>query len=212
MTEYKLVIVGGGGVGKSALTIQLIQNHFIDGKEKNIDQKKKFIIFSIKIQEYDPTIEDSYRKQVTIDDETCLLDILDTAGQEEYSAMRDQYMRTGEGFLLIYAITSRSSFDELNTFKEQIVRVKDKDNVPMVVCGNKCDLEEERQVSTQEGQDLGKSYSCPFMETSAKARINVEESFYQLVREIKKDRENSTTEGGKKKGNTKKTGGVCNLL
>ena len=70
MTEYKLVIVGGGGVGKSALTIQLIQNHFID--------------------EYDPTIEDSYRKQVTIDEETCLLDILDTAGQEEYSAMRDQ--------------------------------------------------------------------------------------------------------------------------
>ena len=62
MTEYKLVIVGGGGVGKSALTIQLIQNHFID--------------------EYDPTIEDSYRKQVTIDDEACLLDILDTAGQE----------------------------------------------------------------------------------------------------------------------------------
>ena len=70
MTEYKLVIVGGGGVGKSALTIRLIQNHFID--------------------EYDPTIEDSYRKQVTIDEETCLLDILDTAGQEEYSAMRDQ--------------------------------------------------------------------------------------------------------------------------
>jgi len=167
------------------LTIQLIQNHFLD--------------------EYDPTIEDSYRKQVTIDDEVCLLDILDTAGQEEYSAMRDQYMRTGEGFLLVFAITSRSSFDELNTFKEQILRVKDKNNVPMVICGNKCDLEEERQVSTQEGQDQGKSYGCPFLETSAKARINVEESFYQLVREIKKDRENASGEKGGKggKGNKK---------
>ena len=56
---------------------------------------------------------------MTIDDETCLLDILDTAGQEEYSAMRDQYMRTGQGFLLVYAITSRSSFDEITAFRER---------------------------------------------------------------------------------------------
>uniref|UniRef100_A0A2K6MYA0 Small monomeric GTPase n=1 Tax=Rhinopithecus bieti TaxID=61621 RepID=A0A2K6MYA0_RHIBE len=77
MTEYKLEVVGAGGVSKSALTIQLIQNHFVD--------------------EYDPTIEDSYRKQVVIDGETCLLDILNTAGQEEYNAMRDQYMRTWGG-------------------------------------------------------------------------------------------------------------------
>merc|ERR1711913_279415 len=78
MTEYKLVVVGAGGVGKSALTIQLIQNHFVD--------------------EYDPTIEDSYRKQVVIDGETCLLDILDTAGQEEYSTMPNPltiYLPTG---------------------------------------------------------------------------------------------------------------------
>ena len=77
---YKLVVVGAGGVGKSALTIQLIQNQFME--------------------EYDPTIEDSYRKQVVVDKEACHLDILDTAGQEEYSAMKDQYMRTGEGFLI----------------------------------------------------------------------------------------------------------------
>jgi GTPase KRas protein len=153
MTEYKLVIVGGGGVGKSALTIQLIQNHFID--------------------EYDPTIEDSYRKQVTIDDETCLLDILDTAGQEEYSAMRDQYMRTGQGFICVYAVTSRSAFDEITSFREQILRVKDEDKVPMVLAGNKCDLEEERQVTTVEGQDLAKSFGCPFYETSAKANANL---------------------------------------
>lgn len=120
MTEYKLVVVGAGGVGKSALTIQLIQNHFVD--------------------EYDPTIEDSYRKQVVIDGETCLLDILDTAGQEEYSAMRDQYMRTGEGFLLVFAVNSPKSFEDISTYKEQILRVKDAEVVPMVLVGNKCDL------------------------------------------------------------------------
>jgi len=192
MTEYKLVIVGGGGVGKSALTIQLIQNHFID--------------------EYDPTIEDSYRKQVTIDEETCLLDILDTAGQEEYSAMRDQYMRTGQGFILVYAITSRSSFDEIASFREQILRVKDKDKVPMILVGNKCDLETERQVTTGEGQDLAKSFGCPFFESSAKTRVNVEECFYELVREIRKDL-NGPNDKAKAKGKGKKKLPLnCNLL
>merc|ERR1711998_346768 len=190
MTEYKLVIVGGGGVGKSACTIQLIQNNFIE--------------------EYDPTIEDSYRKQVTIDDETCILDILDTAGQEEYSAMRDQYMRTGQGFLIVYSIISRSSFDEVNAFREQILRVKDADRVPMVICGNKVDLESERQVTVVEGRDLAKNFGVPFMETSAKTRVNVEESFHELVREIRRS-EAKKAASGKGKGAAKKKGG-CSIL
>jgi hypothetical protein len=94
---------------------------------------------------------DSYRKQCVIDDEVALLDVLDTAGQEEYSAMREQYMRTGEGFLLVYSITSRQSFEEIVTFQQQILRVKDKDYFPIIVVGNKCDLESERQVSTEGG-------------------------------------------------------------
>jgi GTPase KRas protein len=92
---------------------------------------------------------DSYRKQCVIDEEVALLDVLDTAGQEEYSAMREQYMRTGEGFLLVYSITSRQSFEEILTFQQQILRVKDKDYFPIIVVGNKCDLENERQVSKQ---------------------------------------------------------------
>ncbi|XP_068125791.1 GTPase NRas [Hyperolius riggenbachi] len=163
MTEYKLVVVGAGGVGKSALTIQLIQNHFVD--------------------EYDPTIEDSYRKQVVIDGETCLLDILDTAGQEEYSAMRDQYMRTGEGFLCVFAINNSKSFADINSYREQIKRVKDSDDVPMVLVGNKCDLPT-RTVDTKQAQELARSYGIPFIETSAKTRQGVEDAFYTLVREI----------------------------
>jgi len=180
LREYKLVVVGGGGVGKSALTIQLIQSHFVD--------------------EYDPTIEDSYRKQCVIDDEVALLDVLDTAGQEEYSAMREQYMRTGEGFLLVYSITSRSSFEEISTFQQQILRVKDRDAYPIIVVANKADLEHERQVSSQEGRALAASFGCKFIETSAKNRTNVDEAFYGLVREIRRFNATSPSGGNRQNG------------
>ena len=114
--------------------------------------------------------------------------MLDTAGQEEYSAMRDQYMQGGEGFLIVYAINSRDSFDEVTSFRDQILRVKDADTIPMVICGNKCDLDNEREISKSEGEDLAKSFGVPFFETSALSCINIEESFYQLVREIRKIR------------------------
>jgi len=165
LREYKLVVVGGGGVGKSALTIQFIQSHFAD--------------------EYDPTIEDSYRKQCVIDQEVALLDVLDTAGQEEYIAMREQYVKSGEGFLLVYSITSRNSFEEISPLHQQILRVKDQDSWPMVIVGNKCDLEYERQVGMNEGRDLAKHFGCKFLETSAKDRINVDAAFHDLVRDIR---------------------------
>jgi len=178
-------------------------------RETKVEKKRKQVENHF-IDEYDPTIEDSYRKQVTIDGESCLLDILDTAGQEEYSAMRDQYMRTGQGFILTYSITSRHSFDEAsNVFREQILRVKDADRVPMVLCGNKCDLENERQVSKAEAEGLSKSWGCPFYETSALARINVEEAFYDLVREIRKDLGNVK---GQPKKQAKKGKSGCRLL
>ncbi|EDO15235.1 hypothetical protein Kpol_1029p8 [Vanderwaltozyma polyspora DSM 70294] len=163
--DYKLVVVGGGGVGKSALTIQLIQSQFVD--------------------EYDPTIEDSYRKQIVLDDSVAILDILDTAGQEEYSAMREQYMRTGEGFLLVYSVTSRNSYEELMSYYQQIQRVKDTEYIPVVVVGNKSDLETERQVSYEEGMSLAKQMNAPFLETSAKQDINVQDAFYNLARLVR---------------------------
>ncbi|RCI06589.1 Ras GTPase [Rhizopus stolonifer] len=173
LREYKLVMVGDGGVGKSAMTIQFIQSHFID--------------------EYDPTIEDSYRKQCIIDDEGALLDILDTAGQEEYCAMREQYMRIGEGFLLIYSITSTQSFEEIQKLHSQIERVKDVDSFPVILVGNKCDLERERKVPSQEGRDLAKKYGCQFVETSAKQGIQIDDAFYGIKIEPRKWKETAVT-------------------
>jgi GTPase KRas protein len=165
---YKLVLVGVGGVGKSCLTIQYISNKFVD--------------------DYDPTLEDSYRKQVTVDGEECILDIFDTAGQEDFSAVRDQYMRTGDGFLCVYSITLQASFDEAAALHEHILRVKDSDEVPFVLVGNKCDLEQDREVPFEKGQKLAQDLKCPFLEASAKTRYNVVEAFETLVREIKKFR------------------------
>lgn len=72
--------------------------------------------------------------------------VLDTAGQEEFSAMREQYMRSGEGFLLVFSLTDHASFAEITKFQKQILRVKDRDEFPMLLVGNKSDLEHQRHV------------------------------------------------------------------
>jgi GTPase KRas protein len=93
--------------------------------------------------------------------------------------------------------------------------VKDEETYPMVVVGNKCDLEKDREVSTSEGRELAKSFDAPFVEASAKARMNVEEAFFQLVREIKKwSSTNAQNEDGTPKTSKKKksTGGSCIII
>merc|ERR1719210_2909349 len=167
MKDYKIVVLGSGGVGKSALTVQFVQNIFVE--------------------KYDPTIEDSYRKQVEVDGTQCMLEILDTAGTEQFTAMRDLYMKNGQGFVLVYSITSQSTFNDLTDLREQILRVKDREDVPMCLVGNKCDLEDERVVGTDQGRALAEKFNaCTFMETSAKQKINVNEIFFDLVRQINK--------------------------
>lgn len=147
---------------------------------------------------YDPTIEDSYRKQVVIDSETCILDILDTAGQEEYTAMRDQYMRVGQGFLLVFAVNNPRSFTDIDRYREEIRRLKDSDHIPMVLVGNKCDLPA-RVIESQKGHQLAESYGIPFVETSAKTRLGVDEAFHTLVREIRRDLTRRETPGKRRK-------------
>jgi Ras-like without CAAX 1 len=99
--------------------------------------------------------------------------------------MREQYMRGGEGFILIYSITEKRSYDELYRFKEMIDRVRNYESVPIVIAGNKSDLGQRRQVSTREGEAMAKEFNCPFLETSAALRHNVEEVFFEIVRCIR---------------------------
>lgn len=121
--------------------------------------------------------------------------------------MREQYMRNGEGFLLVYSITSRMSFEEIETFHQQICRVKDRDYFPMVLIANKCDLESERQVSSQEGRDLAKQYGCHFVETSAKLRIHVDDAFYEVVRDIRRYNKEQELKGNRHKSGYNGGGG-----
>jgi len=185
MREYKIVVLGSGGVGKSALTVQFVQGIFVE--------------------KYDPTIEDSYRKQVEVDAQQCMLEILDTAGTEQFTAMRDLYMKNGQGFILVYSITAQSTFNDLLELREQILRVKDTDNVPMVLVGNKSDLEDERVVGKDQGGSLAHQFNCTFFETSAKSKFNVNEIFYDLVQQINKL--NPVINEKKKR-----KGGMCQLL
>ncbi|XP_007174990.1 ras-related protein Rap-1b-like isoform X1 [Balaenoptera acutorostrata] len=120
MREYKLVVLGSGGAGKSAL--------------------------------------------------------------EQFTAMRDLYMKNGQGFALVYPITAQSTFNDLQDLREQILRVKDTDDAPMILVGNKCDLEDERVVGKEQGQNLARQWNnCAFLESSVKSKINVNEIFYDLV-------------------------------
>ena len=164
----KLVAVGAGGVGKSTFTVYCIQHFFVEA--------------------YDPTIEDVYRKQITVNNTEFVVDILDVAGEEEYAAVRDQYLRSSEGYLLLYSITDKNSFDEVPTFMDQILRVKDADFVPTVIIGNKCDLEADRQVETKAGENLAEKYKAAFFETSAKFGINVDEAVEVISKEIVKSK------------------------
>ncbi|CAB4256764.1 similar to Saccharomyces cerevisiae YGR152C RSR1 GTP-binding protein of the ras superfamily required for bud site selection [Maudiozyma barnettii] len=165
MRDYKLVVLGAGGVGKSCLTVQFVQGVYLDT--------------------YDPTIEDSYRKTIEIDGKVFDLEILDTAGVAQFTAMRELYIKSGMGFLLVYSVTDKQSLDELMELREQVLRIKDASRVPMVLVGNKADLADDRVISVEEGIAVSTKWGrVPFYETSALLRSNVDEVFVDLVRQI----------------------------
>ena len=165
-------------MGKSALTVQFVRNVFVST--------------------YDPTIEDTYRKVLTIDGQQCMVEILDTAGTEQFMALKELYIKNGQGFVLVFSLTHLASVNELGPLREQIVRIKDA-KVPLVLVGNKSDLRSERQVPREIGTNLSRAWgNVPYYEASARKRVNVDEVFADIVRQCRTYEQ--TSSGGKNSG------------
>ncbi|XP_058695995.1 ras-related protein M-Ras isoform X2 [Poecile atricapillus] len=128
-------------------------------------------------------------------------DVLDTAGQEEFSAMREQYMRTGDGFLIVYSVTDKASFEHVDRFHQLILRVKDRESFPMILVANKVDLMHLRKITREQGREMATKHNIPYIETSAKdPPLNVDKAFHDLVRVI---RQQIPEKSQKKKKKTK---------
>ncbi|QUC21156.1 uncharacterized protein UV8b_05399 [Ustilaginoidea virens] len=187
-----ITICGDGGCGKSSITLRLVRSQWTS--------------------EYDPTIEDSYSVTRRIDGTVYHLSLTDTAGQEEYRGMWASSNLGADAFLMVYDITSRDSLDALQYFDDLIDMEAEirRDNaqrarkagvnpghvntgtgsgtktVPPVkiVAGNKCDLQESRQVPAAIGLEWARKRGCGFMETSARLEVNIEETFALIVRRV----------------------------
>ena len=108
--------------------------------------------------------------------------VLDTAGQEEFSAMREQYMRKGDGFLLVYSVTDKNSYENIVNFHTQILRVKDRDTYPMLLVANKVDLVHLRKITEEQGRELAHKLGIPYIETSAKdPPVNIDATFHEVL-------------------------------
>jgi len=166
----RLCVLGPGAVGKSALSIRFTQDQFDE--------------------DYDPTIENAYRKPAQIDGRTAMLDILDTAGQEDFRALRAVWYGNKDGFLLVYAINNPSSLDGVERFFKEInTHYEDLPVPPILLVGNKADLEHEVDEPIWDRADeLGKKWNAiGHMKTSAKTSYNVKAVFANIVRATRKD-------------------------
>ncbi|XP_051819618.1 ras protein let-60-like [Antechinus flavipes] len=164
---YKMVVMGTCYVGKSALTIQFTKNNFIT--------------------QYDPTVQDFYSKDTVVDEEPCQLDIVDSTGTEIFFSLRDQNVRWGEGFLVVYGVSDLYSFENVNVLWDHVRSLKHTDRVPMVLVANKVDVTD-RLVDPRQGQEAARRFGVPYVETSAKTGEGVEQAFHELVGEIRKIR------------------------
>ena len=169
-SEIRVLLVGFPDVGKVAHQLQFVQHMFRDCS-------------------YDPALGDfdPQRKQCVVDNEACLVesDILFDLDSDEYLVMKEQAIQNAHCFMLMFAINNHESFQKLDTYWNDILRLRGDvvDQLPMIVVGTKIDMESNRAVSAQEIHKFCRERGLQYMESSAKTRINIEESYYSLVRQ-----------------------------
>ena len=157
----KIAILGKKSVGKTALTYRFVKNKYPT--------------------EHDTTIEDTYTVPVILDDIHCQFEILDTGGQDDYQTMLDTWINSNDGFILVFSIDNKESFESTKVFYERIIKLKEDKKGKIIVVGNKCDLEESRKVSREEVENFYTSKKITFMETSALKNICVKEIFLAVA-------------------------------
>jgi len=162
----KLGVIGPGSVGKSALSVRYIQKVFID--------------------EYLPSFENLYKKEMKIENDPVEIDILDSSGMDELVVMRPTWFKEREAFLLVFAVNDRESFTALTAFHDQLISYRQgiSASAPLIIVGNKCDLINERVIKAEEARDLAKSWGAEYMETSAKKDMNVSAVFESLAKKL----------------------------
>lgn len=197
----KIGMFGGGGVGKTCITLRYLKGEFSDG--------------------YIPTIEDEFSKTIEVDGKTVSLTVIDTAGQDDFAEMRYSYFKSVKGFVFVFDISNPQSIEDLrNIYKDAEDAVDDE--IVCVIAANKADLRGDSNktdlVPEDEYKKLEDEFHCKVIETSAKVNKGIDELFLAIIREKLKPKGSSSPEAkktekssGSKKEKEGGEGGCCNI-
>ncbi|KAL7713946.1 Sphingomyelin phosphodiesterase [Entamoeba marina] len=195
---FKLLLIGDSGVGKSCLLLRFADDTYTDTHIATIG-----VDFKI--------------KTVQIDGKNVKLQIWDTAGQERFRTITSSYYRGAQGIIVVYSVIDLQTFQNVRQWLQEIERYASETVIKLLI-GNKCDMEDDRAVTVEQGQELANSLNVSFMEASAKKSLNVDELFNKIATDIMKNLTPTTPtkpEGGVKVDGAKKDkkkGGFCSLI
>eukprot|EP00731_Ephydatia_muelleri_P014152 Em0007g1462a len=166
LKSRKIAVMGFRAVGKSSLVIQFVEGQFVDS--------------------YEPTIESTFEKRAKFRGQDFRIQLVDTAGQDEYSIVPESYTMDLDGYVLVYSVTSMKSFDVVKIIYEKILNLTGTRSVPIILVGNKSDLHMQRVVTLEMGRKLASDYHVPFLESSAKQNEGVDMIFQRLLEDMEK--------------------------